>query len=356
MDLLSLFSGIGGFSLAWKWCGGKTIQFVEIDPFCQKVLAKHFPGVPIHDDIKTFTYAAQQNDGGYTGRTESRQESKLGGGFEQDTSAHAKTIKDDERKRGCLDETEESGKGGDNAVGFGNQSSPFILTGGFPCQPFSCAGKRRGKADDRYLWPEMLRVVSEAKPTWVIGENVAGFINMGLDDCISDLEGEGYEVQPFIIPACAVNAPHRRDRVWIVAHNFTNPTYGNGTSRRLWPEIIPSETGNRQTVGGGCSNQNSGVADRHAPDTGDIGLQGKCPGKNIRCPAGNDTRSQITRAIRTGWSEPWLEAATRLCRVDDGLPRKLDRVKRLKALGNSIVPQVAFEIMKVIVKGERCPY
>jgi len=152
---IDLFSGIGGFSLAARWAGFETVQFVEIDPFCRKVLNKNFPGVPIHDDIKTYKHSGA--------------------------------------------------------------SRPFLLTGGFPCQPFSCAGKRRGAEDDRALWPEMLRVISEARPTWVIGENVGGFISMGLDDCISDLEAEGYTVQPFVIPACAVNAPHRRDRVWIVA-------------------------------------------------------------------------------------------------------------------------------------------
>ncbi|MFA5261285.1 MAG: DNA cytosine methyltransferase, partial [Candidatus Omnitrophota bacterium] len=202
-DHIDLFSGIGGFALAAKWAGIETVQFVEIDPFCQKVLQKQFPGVPIHDDIKTFAYAA--------------------------------SIKDDKRESRGVGYAPQGGEGGDDATGPCDKSRPFLLTGGFPCQPYSCAGKRKGKDDDRALWPEMLRVISEAKPRWVIGENVAGFIGMGLDDCISDLEGEGYEVQAFVIPACAVNAPHRRDRVWIVANSNSarigtsaSGTIGNG--------------------------------------------------------------------------------------------------------------------------------
>ena len=185
---LDLFSGIGGFALAARWVGIETIQFVEIDKFCQKVLNKNFPGVPIHDDIKTFTYT--------------------------------ETIKNDERNRRILDETTKGGKGSDSAIITGNQYAdrPFILTGGSPCQPFSFAGKRKGKEDNRFLWPEMFRVIKEIKPRWVVAENVAGIVRMALDDCLSDLEGEGYATETVIIPACAVNAPHRRDRVWIVAN------------------------------------------------------------------------------------------------------------------------------------------
>lgn len=156
MKMLDLFSGIGGFSLAASWTGQiETVAFCEIEPYCQKVLHKHWPDVPIYPDIK-----------------------KLRG-----------------ESIGPVD----------------------IVCGGFPCQPFSCAGKRRGKEDDRYLWPEMFRVIQETKPAWVVGENVAGFVNMGLEDSISDLESERYEVQSIIIPAAGVGAPHRRDRIWIVA-------------------------------------------------------------------------------------------------------------------------------------------
>lgn len=153
---LDLFSGIGGFALAAQWAGCRTVAFCERDKFCQAVLKKHWPEVPCHEDI-------------------------------------------------CkLDGTQYRGVD--------------LLTGGFPCQPFSCAGKRRGKEDDRYLWPEMLRVITEAGPDWVLGENVTGIINLELDGCISDLESAGYAVQAFVIPVCAVDARHRRDRVWILAH------------------------------------------------------------------------------------------------------------------------------------------
>jgi DNA (cytosine-5)-methyltransferase 1 len=161
MRHLDLFSGIGGFALAARWSGFETVAFCEIDQYCQKVLAKHWPQVPIYSDIKKLTRQGLESDG---------------------------------------------------------ISQPDIITGGFPCQPFSVAGKQRGQDDNRHLWPEMLRIISELHPAWVVGENVSGFVRLALDDCISDLEGQGYAVQSFIIPACAVNASHRRDRVWIMAN------------------------------------------------------------------------------------------------------------------------------------------
>lgn len=158
----SLFSGIGGFDLGLYWTGGfETIWMVEIDEFCQKVLRKHapiyWPNAKFYKDIK-------------------------------DVSKE-------------------------------NLISPDVIVGGFPCQPFSQAGKQRGKEDDRYLWPEMLRIISELKPRWIIGENVAGFINMELENAFADLEAEGYKVEAFVLPACAIEARHRRDRVWILAYS-----------------------------------------------------------------------------------------------------------------------------------------
>ena len=268
MNHVDLFSGIGGFALAARWAGIQTVQFVEIDKFCQKVLNKNFPGVPIHDDIKTFDGTKYPN--------------------------------------------------------------VFLLTGGFPCQPFSCAGKRMGAEDDRALWPEMLRIISEVRPRWIIGENVAGFVNMGLDNSISDLEREGYAVQAVVIPACAVGAPHRRDRVWIVAHGGQQPTGGTQSRTRTGREGFTDV----------CFD---------APDSSNQRLQGReRPGSHGE---GQAAHGSITERNNT-WDEPWIEAATRLCRVDDGLPRQVDRVNRLKALGNAIVPQVAYEIMKNIVEVE----
>ena len=156
MRVLDLFSGIGGFSLGLEAAGMETVAFCEREPFCQAVLRKHWPDIAIHDDI-----------------TE-------------------------------LD-------------GYGYRGSIDVVCGGFPCQPFSVAGKRRGADDDRALWPEMLRVIRESQPTWVIGENVTGIIEMELNTVLSDLESEGYLCQTFVIPACAVDARHRRDRVWVIA-------------------------------------------------------------------------------------------------------------------------------------------
>ena len=158
MKVLDLFSGIGGFSVGLERTGHfRTVAFCEIDPFCRKVLAKHWPRVPIHGDIRELS---------------------------------ADDI-------GPVD----------------------IIVGGYPCQPFSAAGQRRGVEDDRHLWPEAYRLVAATRPAWCLFENVAGHVSMGLDDVLSDLEGEGYAVWPLVIPACAVDAKHRRDRVWILAHS-----------------------------------------------------------------------------------------------------------------------------------------
>ena len=168
----SLFSGIGGFDLAAQWAGFENIFQVEIDLFCNKVLAKNFPGVRRYGDIRKF---------------------------------------DGTEYRGTID----------------------IISGGFPCQPYSVAGKQKGAEDDRNLWPEMFKVIKEIRPTWVVGENVANIINfVEFDNILFDLEGEGYEVQPVIIPALAVDAKHRRNRVWIVAYNdkFDNDNSGLRTT------------------------------------------------------------------------------------------------------------------------------
>ena len=157
MKVLDLFSGIGGFSLGLERAGFETVAFCEIEDYPRKVLAKHWPDIPIHRDIREL---------------------------------------DGEQYRGTVD----------------------VVCGGFPCQPFSAAGKRRGSDDDRHLWPEMFRVIREIQPAWVIGENVTGLEGMELDNCASDLEGVGFAVQVFDIPACGVGAIHRRHRLWIVAH------------------------------------------------------------------------------------------------------------------------------------------
>ena len=159
---LSLFTGIGGLDLAAEWAGFRTTGQCEWADYPTKVLEKHWPNVARWRDIRTLT---QESFYEHTG---------------------LRTVD--------------------------------VISGGFPCQPFSNAGKRRGAADDRYLWPEMLRVIQELRPTWVVGENVAGIVSLALDTVLSDLEIQGYQARAFIIPACGVDAPHRRDRVAIVAY------------------------------------------------------------------------------------------------------------------------------------------
>ena len=184
---LSLFSGIGGLDLAAEMAGFRTVGQCEWADYPTKVLEKHWPDVPRWRDIRTL-------------------------------------IGDDFYERTGLRTVD-------------------VVSGGFPCQPFSVAGKRRGKEDDRYLWPEMLRVISELRPAWVVGENVAGIVNMALDQVYTDLENEGYTVQALIIPACAVDAPHRRDRCAIVAWD------ANRRDRDAWAEREVEKRENAKPAG-----------------------------------------------------------------------------------------------------------
>jgi DNA (cytosine-5)-methyltransferase 1 len=288
-----------------RYGGGayKNVLFCDNNRFCQEVIKKNFgKDVIIYGDIREVTADA-----------ESRQP------------------RESAKQKGRSDT---GGSGCD------------LLTGGFPCQPFSQAGKRKGKADDRYLWPEMLRVIHDFKPTWVIAENVRGLLTISeglvFEQVCLDLEGEGYEVQPLIIPAVAVNAPHRRDRVWFVANKSGNRLSGRGSSVSLKEGLQqgPKSTGQ---LARGFEGPHS-----NAPDT----------------ESGSDRRHEREVATQgqpscgsASWEQNWLEVATELCGVDDGLPAGLDgfklskaghRVERLKALGNAIVPQVAIEIMRAI--------
>ena len=165
LKILDLFSGLGGFSLGLERTGRyKTVAFCEIDKYCTLLLQKHWKGIKIYNDVKKITKE----------------------GFEAD-----------------------------------GIESPDIITGGFPCQPFSVAGKQKGTSDDRHLWPEMFRIIKAFKPRFVIGENVPGIVNIQdgvvFETVCTDLESQGYEVQPFNIPAAAVGAPHQRKRIWIIA-------------------------------------------------------------------------------------------------------------------------------------------
>jgi len=316
MRFVSLFAGIGGLDLGLERVGMECVAQVEIDDYCQKILSKHWANVPKYKDVRD--------------------------------------------------------------VGKDNLPTTDLICGGFPCQPFSVAGKRGGKEDDRYLWPEMFRIIQETRPTWIIGENVAGIVNVALDTVCLDLESEGYEVQPIIIPACSVNAPHRRDRVWIVGHAKSAGT----TTQR---EVFTGRTRNqesadtigidKQTKSDSHDRPPTQGSDSHASDTESgkrlsgyknesIFPGGKTrkehSGSVVDAPNPNGqgsqkrevqpshSRKQQSAIIGSPWDENWLEVATRLCRVDDGLPRQVDRVNRLKALGNAIVPQVAYQIMEAI--------
>jgi len=311
--MIDLFSGIGGFSLAAKMAWGENVEtvfFCERDKFCQAVLKKNFgKDIQIVEDIR-------------------------------------------------------------DASEFKTEKPINLVCGGFPCQPFSMAGKRRGAEDDRYLWPEMLKTIKTFRPTWIIVENVAGIINMALDQVLSSLENQAYTCQTLIIPACAVNAPHRRDRVWIVAHRLceqNNAERENGLCewREVGRNIKTAQCDNGPTDNNRPIGQDSTITDttntgienlrerensvfQDAAHTNNEGLQrhwvnGECSGERI---------------IRQGtWQKPWFEVATRLCGMDDGLSAGVDglelskskhRIERLKALGNAIVPQVAAEIIKAM--------
>ena len=262
----SLFSGIGGFDLAAQWMGWTNVFQCEKDDWCRKVLAKNFPQTERFADIKEF-YATKYN--------------------------------------GAID----------------------IISGGFPCQPFSTAGNRKGKEDDRYLWEEMLRVVREVEPTYVVGENVVGIIGLALDTVLSDLEAQGYTTETFIIPACAKNAWHRRDRVWIVAY-----AKGGDADRNA-----------RKFQG---KNEQAERSERPEKWLSKFGSTGDVPAdtNNARC---NEQRQSITDGAElfAPKCSSWWEAEPGMGRVVDGLPNRVDR---LKGLGNAIVPQVAYEIFSAI--------
>ena len=331
----SLFSGIGGFDLASEWMGWTNVFHCEMNPFCNRVLNHHFPDAICYEDIK-----------------------------QTDFSVH----------KGKID----------------------ILTGGFPCQPYSAAGKRLGKEDDRHLWPEMLRAIREIQPCWVVGENVLGLVNWNeglvFEEVQTDLEAQGYEVQPYVLPAAGVGAPHRRDRVWFVAHsdnNRHNTKRGEDEKKRGvpnedWQEMGPGQF-DRASVSSTTSD--AGSLGRRGWDQRSATDQSEEPslGQNIRqhgngvwgetsgCGADasntygiglqREGRSTKLEGRRLGIHDAqnhttaWEDFPTQspICGGDDGLPRELDNItfpkwrkESIKAYGNAIVPQVALQIFKAI--------
>jgi DNA (cytosine-5)-methyltransferase 1 len=277
----SLFSGIGGFDLAAEWMGWTNVFHCEWNEFGQRVLKHYWPDAISYGDIT-----------------------------KTDFTVH----------RGDID----------------------ILTGGFPCQPYSMAGKRKGKEDERHLWPEMLRAIREIKPTWVVGENVFGITNWDggvvFNEVQADLEAEGYEVQPYVLPACAVNAPHRRDRVWFVAHAKSVDAGGASGLPNNRDEGHKTEDRGRPWDKPECD--------------GSIQFITNTETKRLE---GNDWR-QLGRKLSTErTSFEGFPTVSPLCGGDDGLPDRLSgitfskwRNESIKAMGNAIVPQVAYQIFKAI--------
>ena len=335
----SLFSGIGGFDLAAEWMGWENVFHCEWMEFPRKVLDYYWPDADSHVDI-------------------------------------CKT--DFKKYEGTID----------------------IISGGFPCQPFSLAGKRKGTDDERYLWHEMLRAIREVKPKWVIAENVFGITNidggMVFEQVCLDLENEGYEVQPFIIPAAAKNAPHRRDRCWFFAYSNSIGNRENG--KRRTNEIFPGGHGldtsekskrtqtqrnatdtdklsnnNKSNIGSNAKiieqrrQEREGLLSRkpngrncenngNATDTSNERLQrSQFFGTSKRREwEQNDTRKSATELYQTtNWQQ--FPTQSPICSGDDGLPTKLDgitfskwRNESIKGYGNAIVPQIAYQLFQII--------
>jgi DNA (cytosine-5)-methyltransferase 1 len=315
----SLFSGIGGFDLAAHWMGWDNTFHCEWNPFGQKVLKHHFPNSISYNDIT-----------------------------KTDFSIH----------EGRID----------------------ILTGGFPCQPYSSAGERLGKADERHLFPEMLRAIKEIKPKWIIGENVRGLVSWGggvvFHEVCSDLEREGYEVQPFLIPAASKDAPHRRERIWFIAYSdgIRSGQSGDRGQAKQFNEdgkegvVTNSELHENRYSNNGGSKQEEGDLRRRKES-------------NVPDSLYSDGISTNTNGIGSSWgnseaigevrqkkqfeaqysSKGWQSFPTTPCirGGDDGLSHELDSIsvskwckESIKGYGNAIVPQVAYEIFKTIEKFE----
>ena len=322
---VDLCSGIGGFSLGFQWAGlSKPVLFCDIEPWSRKILKKHWPDVPIATDVKELANDPDRN------------------------------VPDCD-----------------------------ILTAGYPCQPFSHAGKRLGQEDDRHIWPYLLQIVAQKRPAWCCFENVYGHVSMGLDQVLFDLEAQGYASRTFIVPACAVDAPHRRDRLWIIAH-------ATDADRRQGEVREPSGNGEPTLHG----------KERDVADTGHAGVHQQRQSGDVEQEGGNERRvrrdglpkrkgderqdvadTSVRELQRRGQEQvyeqpdiqmqsgrgsqgepPQRSTLSGLGGMADGIPRWLDeprdtprtvkgvkgRADRLKGLGNAIVPQIAMKIGEAI--------
>jgi len=318
---VDLCSGIGGFSLGFEWAQLSTpILFCDTEPWCRKILAKNFPNVPIATDVKELA-------------------------------------NDPERLVPDCD----------------------ILTAGYPCQPFSVAGKQKGIEDDRHIWPYILRIVAQKRPTWCVFENVHGHIAMGLDQVLADLESEGYSTRTFVVPACGVNAPHKRDRLWIVAHSELAYSVSirrgrrNSTRRETGERDVQSEEQGRSSMGRetegrgqprgenvadtnnarqssssgrGQNNRNEeghdiGRSGENVADTSGEGSQGRLSGRSNSERQSFVGQSGCSSSTYGQSGEDWWAVEPNVRRVAHGIPKRVDRIK---GLGNAIVPQIAMNI------------
>ncbi len=323
----SLFSGIGGFDLAAQWMGWDNVFHCEWNAFGQKVLHHYWPNAEQFTDI---------------------------------------TKSDFTKYHGTID----------------------IISGGFPCQPYSMAGKRLGKEDDRHLWPEMLRAIREVQPTWVVGENVFGLVNWSrglvFHEVQADLEAQGYEVQPYVLPAVSVNAPHRRDRVWFVAYsnsngsNKRNSQHEKHTGKGRLNALSDSQQGNgngdasntdcsrsriNMPIESKWSEIDKGWKQQSQPKHRQDGINGHASYTNgIRLWGESDWIGESGFISKNQQANDWQNFPTQspICNGDDGLSDRLDSItfpkwkaESIKAGGNAIVPQVAYQIFKSIEYYER---
>jgi len=364
---LDLFSGIGGFSLGLESAGlVETVAFCDFDKYCQQVLNKNWPGIPVYGDVKELNYEKLQADG--------------------------------------IDKID-------------------IITGGYPCQPFSVAGRKKGEEDPRHVWPEMFRLVKELRPTWVIGENVGNHVKLGLDSVLSDLESEGYSARTFSISASSIGANHKRERLWILAYSERNGLTSTKNGRGIEEAIRKEQEGQNNSLnserasslsetrsdvanserlgreeraqeptefereessnksdhcGEGCTecksclhvansgNESEPLLSNSGSNNEVVELKGEKAGLTNRESSGENVADSNSAGLQEQW-EPitteqedqatqcgsWWSVEPDVGRVANGIPNRVDR---LKCLGNSVVPQIPFliglTIRKIITNNE----